>query len=119
MKDTFYEVHFDLEKTIDYAFEGKFMINFYEYLKVKDAKLHQVEQFMESSTVQNINDIIKNLEEYIEGGQDSNHKQLREAYGHIPKPQARKIKNYFENILEDAVRYTSEKSKKRRKRRSK
>ena len=35
------------------------------------------------------------LDEYLKGGQDSEHKQLREGYGYIPKPQARKIKEYF------------------------
>ena len=36
---------------------------------------------------------------------DNDHKQLREGYGHIPKPQARKIKDYLYAILEDAWKY--------------
>jgi hypothetical protein len=35
------------------------------------------------------------LDDYLEGGSDEIHKQLREGYGHIPKPQARKIRNYL------------------------
>ena len=39
------------------------------------------------------------LDDYIEGGSDEIHKQLREGYGHIPKPQARKIRNYLHGII--------------------
>ena len=54
------------------------------------------------------------LDEYIKGGNDSSHKQLREAYHHIPKPQARKIRNYLTCILEDAVRYSNDKRRGRK-----
>ena len=30
---------------------------------------------------------------------------MREAYGHIPKPEARKIRKYLYGILEDAWKY--------------
>ena len=56
---------------------------------------------------------------YIKGGRDSNHQQLREAYHHIPKPQARKIMNYLGGILEDAVRYSNDRRPGRRKKGSK
>ena len=59
------------------------------------------------------------LEEYIKGGADNDHKQLREGYGHIPKPQARKIKNYLYGILEDARRYSHDRRPGRRKKGSK
>ena len=59
------------------------------------------------------------LEQYIKGGADNDHKQLREAYGHISKPQARKIKAYLGSILEDAVRYRHDKRPGRRKKNSK
>ena len=62
---------------------------------------------------------IDELQEYIRGGNDSQHKTLREAYGHIPKPQARKIMAYLGRILEDAVRYSDERRPGRRKKRSK
>ena len=59
------------------------------------------------------------LKEYIKGGRDSNHQQLREAYGHISKPQARKIMNYLGGILEDAARYSYDRRPGRRKKDSK
>lgn len=108
------QINFDVEKAIDYAFNGKFVISFYDYLKSVDAKKVDVESFIESATYLNINIIISDLNEYLEGGSDSEHKQLREAYGHIPKPEARKIKNYLANILDDARRYKSDKRPGRR-----
>ena len=113
------EIYYDVEKAIDYAFEGKFVLNFYDYLKVKNIKKPQIQKFIESNVVTNLKETIKSLDEYLEGGQDSDHKQLREAYGHIPKPQARKIKNYLLEIITDAEKYNYEKRPGRRKKQSK
>lgn len=109
------EVYYDVEKSIDYAFEGKFVMKFYDYLKVRKTLKREVEEFIVSETAQSISYTINDLEEYLRGGSDNQHKQLREAYGHIPKPQARKIKNYLNEILEDAEKYNYEKRRGRRK----
>ena len=55
----------------------------------------------------------------VNNGNDNMHKQLREGYGFIPKPQARKIKNYLQNILDDATRYSNDRRPGRRKKDSK
>jgi hypothetical protein len=109
------DIYNDVEISIDYAFGGKFVLKFYDYLKIKSAKKVEVEEFLKSSTVKNIQSLIQDMEDYLEGGSDNQHKQLREAYGHIPKPQARKIKNYLNGILEDAEKYNYEKRPGRRK----
>ena len=109
------ELYNDVEKAIDYAFEGQFVLKMYEYLRVCQVKRPVVEEFMISSTAREITDIVTELEEYLEGGQDPLHKQLREAYGHIPKPQARKIKTYLCGILEDARQYSDDKKPGRKK----
>lgn len=119
MEKTFNEVHYDVEKAIDYAFKGKFVLNFYEYLRVKGFIKKQVEEFIQSKTVQNIDEIISDLDHYLEGGADNEHKQLREAYGHLSKPEARKIRNYLNSILEDANKYNYDKRKGRRKKQTK
>jgi hypothetical protein len=119
METTFHEVHYDVEKAIDYAFKGKFVLNFYEYLKVKGVIKKEVEQFIQSRTVENIGEVIIDLDTYLEGGSDNQHKQLREAYGHLSKPEARKIRNYLNGILEDAEKYNYEKRKGRRKKKTK
>lgn len=119
MDNHFQEVYDDVEKAIDYAFQGKFVLKFYEYLKIRNTKKVEIEKFIESSTVNNINSVILDLDGYLEGGADNIHRQLREAYGHIPKPQARKIRNYLFDILEDARRYDNDRRPGRRKKQSK
>jgi hypothetical protein len=119
MESTVHEVYFDVEKAIDYAFNGQFVLKFYDYLKIRGTKKVEVEEFIESATAHNINELVMDLDEYLEGGSDNNHKQLREAYGHIPKPQARKIRNYLYGILEDAWRYNHDRKPGRRKKQTK
>ena len=119
MDTNIYEVYFDVEKAIDYAFNGQFVLKFYDYLKTKGAKKVEVEQFIESATAKEINNLVMDLDGYLEGGSDEIHKQLREGYGHIPKPQARKIRNYLYGILEDAWKYNHDKRPGRRKKETK
>ena len=108
-----------LEHAIEYAFEGKMQLKFYEFLKYRKTKKVEVDAFLQSSTAKEISDQLIELQEYIKGGADNNHKQLREAYGHIPKPKARKIQAYLAGILEDAVRYRHDRRPGRRKKVSK
>ena len=119
MKEDFETVYDMLEHAIEYAFEGKMQLKFYEFLKYRKTKKAEIDAFLKSSTVKEISDQVIELEEYIKGGSDNDHKQLREAYGHIPKPQARKIKAYLGGILEDAVRYSYDRRPGRRKKGSK
>jgi hypothetical protein len=119
MNSTIREVYFDVEKAIDFAFNGQFVLKFYDYLKIRGTKRIEVEEFIVSPTALNITSLITDLSSYIEGGADNDHKQLREAYGHIPKPQARKIRDYLHGILEDAQRYNYDKRPGRRKKQSK
>ena len=119
MKEDFETVYDMLEHAIEYAFEGKMTLKFYDFLKYRKTKKAEIDSFLQSSTVKEISDQVLELEEYIKGGKDNNHQQLREAYGHIPKPQARKIKTYFIKIIEDAVRYQHDRRPGRRKKVSK
>jgi len=115
MSINLHEVYNDVEKAIDYAFNGQFVLKFYDYLKIRGTKKIEVEEFIESATANEINNLVMDLDDYLEGGSDEIHRQLREGYGHIPKPQARKIRNYLHEILEDAQRYNYDKRKGRRK----
>ena len=119
MKDDFENVYDLVEHAIEYAFEGKMTLKFYEFLKYRKTTKAEIDAFLHSSTAKELADEVLELQEYIKGGRDSNHQQLREAYGHIPKPQARKIMNYLGRILEDAVRYSDDRKPGRRKKGSK
>ena len=119
MKDAFENVYDMLEHAIEYAFEGKMQLKFYEFLKYRKTTKAEVDAFLKSSTAKELADEVLELQEYIKGGKDNLHQQLREAYGHISKPQARKIKTYLGGILEDAVRYSNDRKPGRRKKNSK
>ena len=105
MKDDFENVYELIEHALELAFEGKMQLKFYEFLKYRKTTKAEVDAFLKSSTAKELADEVLELREYIRGGKDSEHKQLREAYHHIPKPQARKIMNYLGGILDVAVRY--------------
>ena len=114
------EVYDMIEHAIDLAFfKGNLQLKFYDYLKYRKTKKVEADEFLASSTADELNNLVRDLEEYIKGGNDTNHKQLREGYGHIPKPQARKIKNYLYRILDDARRYSDDRKPGRRKKPSK
>ncbi len=114
MKDDFENVYDMIEHAIEYAFDGKMQLKFYDYLKYRKTKKAEIDSFVESSTAAEISEQVLELEGYIKGGADNDHKQLREAYGHIPKPQARKISTYLESILHDAYKYSNDRKRGRK-----
>ena len=118
MSDNFEEVYYVLEEALELAFQGKFVVRLYDYFQSRGVTKAEADQFLNSSTAKELADEVNELDEYIKGGKDNQHQQLREAYHHIPKPQARKIRDYLACILEDAVRYSDDK-RRGRKRRSK
>ena len=119
MEQNLIDIYDLIEHAIDNAFEGQMNLKFYDYLKESKIKKHEIDTFISSTTTNEIGDIISDLDEYIKGGDDSEHKQLREGYGHIPKPQARKIRNYLESFIDDAERYSHDRRPGRRKKHSK
>ena len=118
MSNNFEEVYYVLEEALELAFQGKFVVKLYDYFQSRGVTKAEADQFLRSSTAKELADEVNELDEYIKGGKDNQHQQLREAYHHIPKPQARKIRDYLTCILEDAVRYSDDK-RRGRKRRSK
>ena len=49
--------YYDVERAIELAFEGKFVIDFYQYLKVKKILKSEVDEFIRSSTASEIRDL--------------------------------------------------------------
>jgi len=119
MEQNLIDIYDLIEHAIDNAFEGRMNLKFYNYLKDNKTKKHEIDHFIESSTAAELSELTMDLDEYLAGGSDNEHKQLREGYGHIPKPQARKIKTYLYSILEDAWRYSRDRRPGRRKKQSK
>jgi hypothetical protein len=109
------EVNTDVERAIDYAFcDNKFILNFYVYLKQKEFKRVDAQNFLDSNTASNLQSLINDLSSYLEGGQDPFHSYLREAYGYLSKPNARRIKIYLEEIILDTKKYIYDKRPGRR-----
>jgi hypothetical protein len=98
------EIYLLVEKSIDAAFEEKFLFNLYIYVKTSKFTRRDVTNFIESPTAASISSIVDELEMYI-AGKD---KIAKEAYGHLSKPKARKIKDYLYKILTDAWKYEKE-----------
>ena len=104
-----------VERAMEYAFEGKYLLNFYALLQGKKALKREADEFLNSSTAKELHQSIEELNGYIRGGDLT----LKEAYGHIPKPQARKIRTYLTKILDDALRYSYDKRPGRKRKSSK
>ena len=95
-----------IEHAIDAAFEREmYLFKCYTYLKHSKATRAYVREFIHSSTAKELALVISDLDAYIKGGSDNDHQQLREAYGHLGKPRARKIRKYLYGILHDAIQY--------------
>ena len=41
MESNFHEVYTDVEKAIDYAFGGQFVLKFYDYLKIRGTRKYR------------------------------------------------------------------------------
>ena len=110
------EEFYDLvDRAVDTAFEeNKFYFKAYDYLLQNKIKRKQITEFIESSTAVALGTLVDDLEGYLIGGKK--YEYLREAYGHLGKPRARKIKEYVYGILEDAWKYELFKRPGRRKR---
>ena len=104
-----------VERAMEYAFEGKYLLNFYALLQGKKALKREADELLNSSTAEELHQLIEELSVYIRGGDLT----LKEAYGHIPKPQARKIRTYLTKILDDALRYSYDKRPGRKRKSSK
>lgn len=106
LKDIYYMVN----QAIDLAFvQENYNLNFYEYLQSEKVKQEDIKTFLNSSVGLAVTHQIEELELYLLGGTSAS--DLREAYNWMGKPRARKVKEYLNNILQDAIRY--EKSKRR------
>ena len=114
-----YELYGVVDQTIDYSFKGKYMLDMYTFLKNNKVTKSQIQEFLQSSVHKEMSDLIEDLDEYLEGGSDDLHKLLREAYGHLGKPEARKIRNYLYGILEDMKKYEQERRPGRKRKPSK
>lgn len=109
------ETLYDIEKAVDYAFsENKFTINTFAYLKVKNLRRIDAQAILRSSTVKHIQETIKDLDIYLQGGQEDSTVYVRQAYGYLSKPDARKIRNYLDDVIEGVKKFIKDKNAKKK-----
>ncbi len=110
------DIYIAVDKAIDEVFENdRFVLNLYQLATSMRLKRNDMSEFLHSSVAGELKNTVLELDEYLKGGRDSHHQQLREAYGHIPKPKARKIRNYLYGIIQDAYRYERDRKPGRKK----
>ena len=83
---------------------------------IKNVKELKFNNFLESSTVKHIEGTLDDLTEYLKEVKIENIKDLKEAYGFLGKPEARKVKTYLQKIIDDAKQYHYDRRPGRRKR---
>jgi len=108
MKTNSDEIYNIVNTAIDAAVTTeKYQLNFYSFLKGENIKRQGIKSFLDSSLVSQMRDEISHLNLYLDGGPDV--ADLREVYGWMGKPRARKYKEYLMKIIEDAEKYDYEK----------
>jgi hypothetical protein len=107
------ETLYDIEKAVDYAFsENKFTINTFAYLKIKNLRRIDAQAILRSPTVKHIQETINDLDLYLQGGQEDKTVYVRQAYGYLSKPDARKIRNYLDDVVEGVKKFIKDKNAK-------
>jgi len=97
-----------VNRAIDLAFiNQKYELNFFDYLQTKKCKRADVLNFISSTVGCSISDQIEELDLYL--SDHKNKSYIKEAYDWMGENRARIVRDYLNNILEDAKRY--EKSK--------
>ena len=110
------DIYVAVDKAIDEVFKNdRYVLNLYQLATGLRLKRKDMSEFLHSSVAGELKNLVLELDEYLKGGRDSHHQQLREAYGHIPKPKARKIRNYFYGMIQDAYRYERDRKPGRKK----
>ena len=77
--DDFETVYDMIEHALEFAYQGKMQLKFYEFLKYRKTKKNEVDAFLHSSTAKELANEVRDLQEYIKGCADNDNKQLREA----------------------------------------
>ncbi len=102
------EIYDLINTAIDTAFmKEKYQLNFYEYLESEKVKKDYIQSFISSSLGVAIIHQIEELDLYLDGGSQAAF--VRESYGWMGKPRARRMKEYLEKIMSDAKKYEQSK----------
>ncbi len=93
----------------DVILHRKFTFDFYKFLCSENISKLEIQKFNTSKFINTIKYQIDEFDDFLKGGDHF----LREAYSGYSKPEVRKMRNYIQGLLEDALKY--EQFKKKRK----
>jgi len=100
-----HELYELVDRAIDSAFaDDRYIFKMYDYLKLGKWTRRDTQEFIESPTASRLSELVMDLETYTKGKD----KFLKEAYAHLTKQQAKKLKTYFYGMLEDSWKYAAE-----------
>ncbi len=95
------ELYTIIDRAIDEAMcNGRFLLNMKSYLQGNKWTRKQTGELIESSSMGELKQVSDELSQYI-----ARDKYMTEAYNSLPKPQARKIRKYFQSLIDDANEY--------------
>ena len=95
------ELYTIIDRAIDEAMlNGRFLFNMKSYLTGNKWTRKQTKELIDSSSMVELNQAVDELSQYI-----ARDKYMSEAYSNLPKPQARKIRKYFQSLIDDAREY--------------
>ena len=95
------ELYTIIDRAIDEAMlNGRFLFNMKTYLTAGKWTRKQVGELIDSSSMDELTQVVDELSQYI-----ARDKYMSEAYDNVPKPQARKIRKYFQSLIDDAKDY--------------
>ena len=101
-----------IERAVDVAMrDGKYLLKLYPHMLNQKFTRKECTAFIESGTASNIAITCYDLEKYI----TKPDKVVKEAYGYLSKPQARKLHKFLYGILEDAWQYEKDRRPGRKK----
>ena len=94
----------EINAVIDLAFfHEQYDFNFFEYLKENKVKKIEINEFLNSIFTTHITDQIQELILYLQQSKESS--VVLESYDWMGIVRANKLKDYLENIMEDAKSY--------------
>jgi hypothetical protein len=82
-------------------------------MRCKDFRRSDAQAVLRSPTIKEIQQTITDLDIYLKGGQDDEAVYVRQAYGYLSKPDARKIRNYLDNVVEGIKKFIKDKNAKK------
>lgn len=91
----------------DVILRRKFTFDFNKYLCSENVSRAEIEKFNSSKFIDTLKEQINEFEDFLKGGDQ----YLREAYPGYTKPEVRKMKNYIQGLLDDALNYEQLKKK--------